>query len=285
MKLRRLLRKIPFVGSHFAPPVVPVVKLYGVIGGISPLRRGLSISSLDRDLERAFAMNSAGCVALSVNSPGGSPVQSALLHQRIRDLAVEHKVEVIAVAEDVAASGGYWLALSADEIFADPSSIIGSIGVISAGFGFTKAIERLGVDRRVYTAGENKSTLDPFRPENPDDVSRLAEIQTEIHESFKGIVRARRGERIAAANEKEIFSGAFWTGRKALELGIIDGIGDLRSVLRDRFGPKVKLKCFGEQRPRLFRYFRSTAPTTPSDWFDGALGTLEVRALWQRFGL
>ena len=285
MKLRRLRRKIPFVGSRLAAPVVPVVKLSGVIGGVGPLRKGLNLVNLDRDLERAFAMDGTGCVALSINSPGGSPVQTALLHQRIRDLAAEHKVEVIAVAEDVAASGGYWLALSADEIFADPSSIVGSIGVISAGFGFTKAIERLGIDRRVYTAGENKSTLDPFRPENPDDVSRLAEIQTEIHESFKAIVRARRGEKITATEEADIFSGAFWTGRKALELGLIDGIGDLRSVLRKRFGPKVQLKYFGDQRPRLLRHFRSAAPATPADWFDSALSTLEVRALWQRFGL
>lgn len=285
MKLRRLLRKIPFVGPRLAAPLVPVVKFHGVIGSASPLRRGLNLAGLDRDLERAFSMNSAGCVALSINSPGGSPVQTAFLHQRIRDLAAEHKVDVIAFAEDVAASGGYWLALSADEIFADPSSIVGSIGVISAGFGFTKAIERLGIDRRVYTAGEHKSTLDPFRPEDPDDVSRLAEIQSEIHECFKAKVRERRGERIAAAEEADIFSGAFWTGRKALELGLIDGIGDPRSVLRERFGPKVRLKYFGDQRARLFRRFRLAPPATPTEWFDGALSTIEARALWQRFGL
>ena len=172
---------------------------------------------------------------------------------------------MIAFAEDAAASGGCWLALAADEIYADPSSIVGSIGVISAGFGFNKTIERLGVDRRVYTAGERKSTLDPFRPEDPGDVSRLAAIQEEIHESFKTAVRERRGERIASAEETEILSGPFWTGLKALELGLIDGMGDVRSVLRERFGPKVRLKYFGDNQPRLLRHFRSAAAATPID--------------------
>ena len=225
-------------------------------------------------------------IAFYINSPGGSPVQAALIHRRIRALSDEHGVPVFAFAEDVAASGGYWLALAADEIYADAASIIGSIGVISSGFGSTRASERLGVERRLHTAGDRKSMLDPFRPEDPDDVARLAAIQGDIHENFIETVRACRGERLAE-NEENLFSGAFWTGRRAQELGLVDGIGDLRAVMRERFGERVRLKLVGDERRRLWRRLGGSeaAPDTAADWASGAIWALEARSLWSRYGL
>jgi len=190
-----------------------------------------------------------------VNSPGGFPVQSTLIAKRIRDLAQERQVPVLAFCEDVAASGGYWLACAADEIFAQESSVIGSIGVISSGFGFQEAIAKLGIERRLYTAGEKKSLLDPFQPEKPEDVKRLEALQSDIHASFMDLVRSRRGKRLKG-DEKDVFSGAFWTGRRALELGLVDGIGDLRTVLRDRFGDKVRVTATAE----IAGYDRSHKP-------------------------
>jgi signal peptide peptidase SppA len=268
------------------PPVVGVVRLGGIIGGFGPLRRGLALSGVARSLERAFSLSGVEAVALAINSPGGSAVQAALIHGRIRALATEKEVKVFAFAEDVAASGGYWLALAADEIFADEASIVGSIGVISAGFGFAQAAERLGIERRLHTAGDKKSMLDPFRPEDPDDVARLTEIQGDIHESFKRLVRERREGRLAGADD-EVFSGAFWTGRRALDLGLIDRIGDLRSVMRERYGENVKLKLIGEDRRWPWRRFgpSSDSPGAPGEWAAGVLGALEARSLWSRYGL
>ncbi len=285
MKIRRLLAKLPFRPDRILAPVVPVVRLSGVIGGVGPLRRGLSLAALHRELEKAFTTDGAVAVALSVNSPGGSAVQSALIHRRIRALADEHGIKVIAFAEDVAASGGYWLALAGDEIYADAASIIGSIGVISAGFGFAEAIARLGIERRVYTSGERKSILDPFRPEDPEDVARIAEIQADIHAGFKALVKARRGAKLSQDDNhrKELFSGAFWTGNRALEMGLIDGLGDLGSVLRERFGAKVRFRFLAEERGRLWRRFQ--IGPGPGDWAESALGALEARGLWSRYGL
>ncbi len=284
MKLRPLLAKVPFGPFRHLPPVVGVVRLSGVIGGVGPLRRGLTLYGIARTLERAFRLDGVEAVALAINSPGGSPVQSTLIHNRIRALAAEHDVRVFAFAEDVAASGGYWLALAADEIFADESSIVGSIGVVSAGFGFTQAIDRLGIERRIHTAGDKKMLLDPFRPEDPDDVARLEAIQGDIHQDFKRLVRQRRGDRLAGA-EDELFSGAFWTGRRALELGLIDGIGDLRGVMRDRYGEHVKLKLVGAERGWLRRRLGRSDAAGPADWADGLIGAVEARAWWSRYGL
>src|SRR4030081_3862719 len=219
-------------------PVVRVVRLAGVIGVSSPLRPGLMLQSVARQLERAFAMRRARAVVLLINSPGGSPVQSHLIYRRIRQLAAEKKLRVIAFAEDVAASGGYMIACAADEIICDSSSIVGSIGVVGGSFGFAKLMDKLGIERRLYTSGEHKAMLDPFLPENPEDVERLKAVQQEIHEGFIELVRRSRGSRLKGP-EKTLFSGEYWTGAKAVEFGLADRIGDLRSTLRERFGPDV----------------------------------------------
>ena len=267
-------------------PVVPVVRLSGVIasGGLLG-SRGLSIESVAPLLKRAFETRGAKAVALSLNSPGGSPVQSALIAQRIRLHAAEKGLPVIAFVEDVAASGGYWLACAADEIIADPSSIVGSIGVISSGFGFQDLIARIGVERRVHTSGENKSMLDPFRPEQPDDVVRLNRLQAEIHDGFKDWIRQRRGK-LLKGDESLLFTGEFWTARRGIEFGLVDGFGELRATLQARYGDKVRLPVIGPRRRLLSRFGLQTGigggidnigPTT--------LAALEERALWQRFGL
>ncbi len=266
--------------------VVAVVPLHGVIGHLGPWHRGLSLKALAPVLTRAFKLKHLQAVALSVNSPGGTPVQAALIARRIRALAEEHTVPVFAFAEDVAASGGYWLLAAADEIFADDSSLVGSIGVVSAGFGFPELLKRLGVERRVYTAGEHKAALDPFQPERPDEVEHLKRIQADIHDVFCAYVRERRQGRLKAA-EDELFSGRFWSGRSALALGLIDGIGDLRTTMRDRFGSKVRFRMLGDQRRwwqrRLGLGSDRSATTAPA--IAGALASLEEALLWQRYRL
>jgi len=264
------------------PPLVAVVRLNGVIGASAPLRSALNLESVAEALEAAFALKHAAAVALLINSPGGSPVQSSLIFKRVRALAEEKKRPVYAFAEDVAASGGYMLACAADEIYADESSIIGSIGVISAGFGFTGLIEKLGIERRVHTSGESKSMLDPFKPENPEDIRRLEALQQDVHENFKSLVRGSRGGKLKDA--PEIFTGEFWAGKGALERGLIDGIGDVRSVLRAKFGEKVRLRVIGRRKGLLQRipgFNRQAAP----DLADSLISAMEGRSLWSRFGL
>jgi serine protease SohB len=263
------------------PPAVPIVRLTGLIGGTSLRGGGLSLSSVNPALERAFKLRGAKAVALSINSPGGSPVQSALIAGRIRALASEKKLPVVAFIEDVGASGGYWLALAADEIFADPSSIVGSIGVIHASFGFAEALGRLGIERRLHTAGAKKSMLDPFRPQNPEDVERLNAILHELHQGFKATVRERRGARLKGGDE-ELFEGQIWTGRGALDVGLIDGLGDLHAVLRKRFGAKVKLPLISTAKPWWQR--RLGLEAWPRALVDAALDGLAERALWSRYG-
>lgn len=274
-------------------PIVPVVRLTGVIGMGSALRPGLSLSGCAATLEKAFSTGRADAVAISINSPGGSPVQSNLIFKRIRALAEEKSLPVYTFCEDVAASGGYWLACAGDKIYADPSSIIGSIGVVSAGFGFDQAIEKLGIERRVYTAGERKVILDPFQPEKPKDVKQLLALQKEMHQSFKSLVMDRRGDALNG-DEKALFSGEFWTGEKSRELGLIDGIGDLRSVMREKFGDKVQLKLVSADKGRLMRRLGLGQLSAAGSIFGGegginiaedALTALETRALWARFGL
>jgi serine protease SohB len=267
-------------------PVVAVVRLAGAIGISSPFKPGLTLAGCAETLERAFSMRGIKAVALAVNSPGGSPVQSALIFKRIRALAAEKELPVYVFAEDVAASGGYMLACAGDEIYADDSSILGSIGVISAGFGFVEAIGRLGVERRVYTTGENKMILDPFQSEKPGDVERLKAIQAEVHASFKALVRDRRGTKLADG-DPELFSGAFWAGRQALARGLVDGLGDMRAVMREKYGDKVRLKLV--QQPRGWLKSRLGADVALPGLGGFAVGdllaALEERALWQRFGL
>jgi signal peptide peptidase SppA len=282
-----LLRHLPLGRFKEPPPVVNVLRLAGVIGGLGRFRRGLNLASQAQLIERAFKTPRLSAVALEINSPGGSPVQSALIGDRIRALAEEKEVPVIAFAEDVAASGGYWLACAADEIYAHESSIIGSIGVISAGFGFPELLSRIGVERRIHTAGERKSMLDPFRAEQPEDVERLKSLQTDIHGGFKDYVRARRGERLKGEDE-DLFNGEFWTGRRALELGLVDGLGELRQVMRARFGEKVRLKVIdGPRRLRLPFGFAGSGLGAP-DLAASAHALVEAaeeRALWARYGL
>src|ERR1700726_2755197 len=218
--------------------VVPVVRLSGVIGAVTPLRPGMSLTGVAKTLERAFATRNAKAVALMINSPGGSPVQSRQIYLRIRQLAAEKKLPVLVFVEDVAASGGYMIACAGDEIFCDPSSILGSIGVVGGSFGLQELIKKIGVERRLYTAGEHKATLDPFLPENPDDVARLKAIQREIHALFISLVKESRGGRLKGA-EDVLFTGEYWAGGTSVSFGLADAIGDLRSTLRARYGEKV----------------------------------------------
>ena len=273
-------------------PVVPVIRFSGPIGMATPLRPGLSIAGVAGALDRAFSMSKVPTVAVVVNSPGGSPVQSNLIFKRIRQLADEKKKKVYVFCEDVAASGGYFLAVAGDEIYADPSSIVGSIGVISASFGFDKAIEKLGIERRVYTAGDNKLILDPFQPEKASDIERVKAIQKDVHDVFIGIVKDRRASRLKGLDQ-DLFSGAFWAAPRALELGLIDGVSDVRSKMREIHGEKVQLKVVpfssGGMLSRLLRGPRlmhtpSTDAGLPLALGDDLMSAIETRALWSRYG-
>ena len=265
-------------------PTIPVVRLTGTIAAGGALGRAtLNLSACAQPLAKAFE-SKGPAVAILVNSPGGSPVQSRFIYQRIRDLAREKKKKVHVFVEDVAASGGYMIACAGDDITADPSSIVGSIGVISAGFGFVDAIEKLGVERRVYTAGENKSVLDPFQPPKERDIEHLKSLPLEIHDVFKGLVRESRGSRLS--DDPELFSGLFWTGEGALERGLIDGIGDVRSAMKQRYGDKTELKLievrrglFGRRPPSIEMGELARAGAS------AGLAALEERALWERYGL
>jgi len=260
--------------------VVPVVRLQGVIA--ADQRQGrINIAGVAPLLKRAFEMKSAPAVAIIVNSPGGSPVQSRLISKRIRDLADEHGKPVLVFVEDAAASGGYFIAVAGDEIFVDPSSIVGSVGVIMAGFGFVGTLDKLGVERRVYTAGRNKSTLDPFLPEKAEEVERIKMFELEIHQVFIDHVKARRGDRLKASDDT-LFTGEWWTGQRGVELGLVDAVGDLHEVLRTRFGDKVELKLI-EAKKGLFNLprFGFSAQGLAAD----LTASVEDRASWARFGL
>src|SRR5579884_74703 len=233
-------------------PIVPVVRLTGTIGVATPLRPGLTMAGIARALERAFSVRGARAVALLINSPGGSPAQSHLIFRRIRQLADEKKIPVIAFVEDVGASGGYMLACAADEIVCDPYSLVGSIGVVGGSFGFPKLMEKLGIERRIYAAGERKVMLDPFQPEKPEDVERLKAIQKNIHAHFIALVKERRSGRLKG-EDALLFSGEFWTAETAISLGLADRIGDLRGVLRERFGDKVRMPLVSIERGFLGR--------------------------------
>jgi len=271
--------------------VVPVVRLSGVIGAVTPLRPGMSLAGVARTLERAFEIKNAKAVALVINSPGGSPVQSRQIYVRIRQLAVEKKLPVLVFVEDVAASGGYMIACAGDEIFCDPSSIMGSIGVVGGAFGFQDLIKKIGVERRLYTAGAHKAMLDPFLPENPDDVARVKALQREIHAIFIALVKQSRGSRLKGADDV-LFTGEYWAGETSVSLGLADAIGDLRSTLRARYGDKVLMPVIAPATGMLSSLLgRKSAGAGALTSIDGIAGlpdelisALETRAIWAKFG-
>ncbi len=269
--------------------VVPVVRLSGVIGAVTPLRPGLSLAGIARTLERAFSVKNAKAVALVINSPGGSPVQSRQIYLRIRQLAEEKKLPVLVFVEDVAASGGYMIACAGDEIFCDPSSILGSIGVVGGSFGFQELIKKVGVERRLYTAGTHKAMLDPFLPENPDDVTRLKALQREIHDIFIALVKQSRGARLKGADDV-LFTGEYWAGESSVSLGLADAIGDLRSTLRARYGEKVQTPLVAPAGGMLSGLLGRRSPGALSGFErasslpEEAISAMETRAIWAKFG-
>lgn len=290
MKLSKLLPK-KFRKNQVS---IPVVKMEGVIaaGPSSPFKRNLNLSSVAGPLKRAFDMKDAPVVAISVNSPGGSPVQSRLIYSRIRELAKEKDKKVIIFVEDVAASGGYMISLAGDEIIVDETSIVGSIGVVAATFGFDKAIKKHGIDRRVYTAGKNKVSLDPFQPENKSDVTRIQKLQKDIHDVFIDMVKESRGDKLDT--KADLFNGLYWTGKTGVDLGLVDGLGHMSTFLKDRFGEKTELVLmsskkglFGRSQPGiemtsgLGGIGSEIAEHLPASVLD----TVDERSLWARFGL
>jgi len=286
----KLMQYLP---ARFRPgtAVVPVVRLSGVIGAVTPLRPGMSLAGVARVLERAFSVRNAKAVALVINSPGGSPVQSRQIYLRIKQLAAEKKLPVLVFVEDVAASGGYMIACAGDEIFCDPSSILGSIGVVGGSFGFQEAIKRLGIERRLYTAGAHKAMLDPFLPENPDDVAKLKALQREIHQIFIALVKESRGARLKGADDT-LFTGEYWAGESSIALGLADGIGDLRSTLRARYGEKVLTPVIAQPTGLLSGLLGRKSPgagqlsamESMAGLPDELISAVETRAIWAKFG-
>lgn len=286
----KLLQYLP---ARFRPgtAVVPVVRLSGVIGAVTPLRPGMTLAGVARVLERAFSVRNAKAVALVINSPGGSPVQSRQIYLRIKQLAAEKKLKVLVFVEDVAASGGYMIACAGDEIFCDPSSILGSIGVVGGTFGFQEAIKRLGIERRLYTAGAHKAMLDPFLPENPDDVAKLKALQREIHQIFIALVKESRGARLKGADDT-LFTGEYWAGESSIALGLADGIGDIRSTLRARYGEKVLTPVIAQPSGLLSGLLGRKSPgagqlsamESMAGLPDELISAVETRAIWAKFG-
>lgn len=285
--MKRLFSRFLPASMRNTGTTIPVIRLQGpIMAGGNQFRPSLSLASTAGLIEKAFAFKEAPAVAISLNSPGGSPVQSRLIFKRIRDLAEEKNKRVLVFVEDVAASGGYMIALAGDEIIADESSIVGSIGVVSAGFGFPELLKKIGVERRVHTAGQNKAILDPFQPEKPEDVERLKELQLEIHDTFIDMVKERRGAKLA--QNPDLFTGMFWTAKKGLDLGLIDGLGDMRSFIRRRYGDKARLQLISPSRGlfgRKLGVFGSEAPELGSGIAHGIVDAAEERAMWARFGL
>ena len=283
---RRLLPKSMRGGEV----IIPVIRLQGTImPSNGQFRPTLSLATTAGLIEKAFSTSSAPVVAISINSPGGSPVQSRLIYKRIRDLAAEKNKKVLVFVEDIAASGGYMIAIAGDEIIADPSSIVGSIGVVSTSFGFTDLIKKIGIERRVYTAGENKATFDPFQPEKAEDIARLKKLQLEVHETFISMVKERRGRKLK--EDSDLFTGVFWSGKKGLELGLVDSVGDMRTVLKERYGAKVELKLITAPRGLFGRRLGLCSsslgfmPEIVGATASGLVDAAEERALWSQFGL
>ena len=259
--------------------IIPHIKLIGVIGNVGKFKQGIDFSSQENIILKAFSVKKAPCVAITINSPGGSPVQSHLIYSLIRQQAKKNKKKVIVFAEDVAASGGYLIACAGDEIYANSSSIIGSIGVIYSSFGFTELIKKIGVQRRVHTAGKNKSTLDPFLDEKKEDIERLKNIQLDLHKDFIEVVEKSRSSKLKRS-EVELFSGEFWSGRKAKDLGLIDDIGNANQILREKFGEDVVIKKFEKSKSWLSKKLSSS-----NDHVDQLANILEEKSVWQKYGL
>jgi len=258
--------------------IVAHIKLNGIIGNAGKFKQGIDFSGQEEIIEKAFSLKKAKAVAITINSPGGSPVQSHLIYKFIRAQAKKNKKKVIVFAEDVAASGGYLIACAGDEIYANSSSIIGSIGVIYSSFGFTELIKKIGVERRVHTAGKNKSTLDPFLDEKKEDIERLKTIQLDLHKDFIKVVEESRGSKLIKS-EVELFSGEFWSGSKAKKLGLVDGIGDANEVLKEKFGEEIVIKKFEKSKGWLSKKLSSS-----SNQIDQFANILEERSIWQRYG-
>jgi len=273
------------IKSFFSSSIyIPTLRLSGVIGQAGMFRSGLTLNSLDKLIDKLFSDKKSPAVALIINSPGGSPTQSSLIAERIISKSKEKKKKVLAFVEDVAASGGYWLACAADEIFIDQNSIVGSIGVISPGFGFVEFIKKIGVQRRVYTSGKSKSFLDPFKTEKEEDITILKSIQEQIHENFIFHVKNRRGLKLKENQEKEIFSGLFWVGKKAIELGLADEIGSANEIVKKRFGKKAKIKIIDQKKSFIQRRISSSLSNSLFDT-DKIIEKIEEKALWSRYGL
>ncbi len=264
--------------------IIPTLRLSGVIGQGGMLKSGLSLNSIDKLIDKLFADKKSPAVALIINSPGGSPTQSSLIAKKIIDKSKDKNKKVIAFVEDVAASGGYWLACAADEIYVDQNSIIGSIGVISPSFGFVDLIKKLGIERRVYTSGKSKSFLDPFKKANVEDINRLKKIQEQIHNNFINYVKDRRKKKLNKKQEKEIFSGLFWVGQKSVDLGLADGIGHINQVLINKYGKKVKIKIIDIKKSFIQRKLSSSINNSIID-SDKLLDIIEEKFYWKRFGL
>ena len=258
---------------------IPTLRLTGVIGQAGIARSGLTIAGIEKLVDKLFSDKKAPAVALIINSPGGSPTQSSLIAEKIINLAKEKNKKVYAFVEDVAASGGYWLACAADEIYVDLNSIVGSIGVISPGFGFVDLIKKIGVERRVYTSGKSKSFLDPFKEEKKEDIDRLKSIQEQIHENFIEYVKSRRGSKLLSSAEDEIFSGLFWVGKKGVDLGLADGIGSINQIIREKYGNKAKIKIIDQKKSFLQK--RLSSSINNNDIFY----RLEEMIMWSRYGL
>ncbi len=259
--------------------IIPLIKLIGVIGNVGKFKQGIDFAGQEEIITKAFSFKKAPCVAITINSPGGSPVQSHLIYSLIRQQAKKNKKKVIVFAEDVAASGGYLIACAGDEIYANSSSIIGSIGVIYSSFGFTELIKKIGVERRVHTAGKNKSTLDPFLDEKKEDIERLKNIQLDLHKDFIEVVEKSRLSKLKKS-EVELFSGEFWSGRKAKDLGLIDEIGNANQILREKFGEDVVIKKFERSKSWLSKKLSSS-----NDRVDQLANILEEKSVWQKYGL
>jgi signal peptide peptidase SppA len=264
---------------------IAVINLHGVIGKGGKLEQGINIENVNPILEKAFETKGAKAVAINVNSPGGSPVQSELIYTRIKELSAEKKIPVFTFAQDVAASGGYFILLAGEEIFAHNASIVGSIGVISAGFGFEDLIKKIGVERRIYAQGKNKAVLDPFSPENPESIEILKSAQRDVFESFKDLVRQNRREKLKESDDY-LFNGAFWSGKKAVELGLVDAIGDMRNVMKNKFGDKVK---FINIEPKKKGFIKELLASKFGEFNSNLAGNLvdkiEEKGIWARFGL
>ena len=258
--------------------IVPLIRLNGVIGSVGKFKQGIDLSGQEEIIKKAFAIKKSPAVAISINSPGGSPVQSHLVHDFIRQQAEKNKKKVIIFAEDVAASGGYLISCAGDEIYANQSSIIGSIGVIYSSFGFKDLIEKIGIQRRVYTAGKNKSTLDPFLDEKKEDIERLKNIQLDLHKNFIEVVENSRSKKLKKDNGIELFSGEFWSGKKALELGLIDGIGNSNDVLREKYGNDIVIKNFEKNKGWLARKLSSESQ------IEMLINSIEEKSIWQKYG-